>query len=143
MPKSFLIMQRGANIGTIYNLKNGHTSVGRNSDNDIMLDEVAVSRYHATLQFDEKTGDITVMDLGSTNGITVNNNEIKSGVPYKLQQRDTLFIGRAIFNVQIKPDNQVEVSVASRVQDPDVTGHLNLAALHQGSTKKLTANEPL
>ena len=138
MPSSFLIMQRGSNIGTIFPLKNGHTSVGRNPDNDIVVEEVAVSRYHATMRFNEKTGEISVMDLGSTNGVTVNNIEIKSGTPYKLQQRDTVFIGRAIFSVQLRPENQPPTPpVPPREGDSDVTGRLNLPAHYREGTKKL------
>lgn len=135
MPKGFLIAQRGNVIGNRYMLKNGQTSLGRNPDNDIVLDEVAVSRYHAVIRFDDKSGEVSVMDLGSTNGVTVNNTEIKSGVPYKLQQRDTIFIGRVALNLQVKPDN---APVAEPVtEEKDRTGHLNLPAHYRDTTGKL------
>ncbi len=140
MPKCFLVMQRGANIGAIHNLKNGHTSLGRNPDNDIIVEEVAVSRYHATIHFDEKSGDLTVMDLGSTNGVTVNNVEIKSGTPFKLQQRDTVFIGRAVYSVQLRSDNQPLTSTINpRQTDRDITQRLNLPVHYREGTKKLTS----
>ncbi len=136
--KGFLIAQRGNVIGNRYNLKNGQTSLGRNADNDIVLDEVAVSRYHAVIRFDDQSGEVSVMDLGSTNGVTVNNTEIKSGVPYKLQQRDTVFIGRVAFNVQIRPDNvPFATPPLPASHDKDHTGRLNLPAHYRDTTGKL------
>ncbi len=142
MPKSFLIMQRGSDVGERYNLKSGQTSVGRNPDNDVVVDEVAVSRYHAMFKLDEKSGEVTVMDLGSTNGVTVNNIEIKSGTPYKLQQRDTVFIGRAVFNLQIRPDNQpVSALPPPRTEETGATQRLNLPRLSLDTTRRLYSSQ--
>jgi pSer/pThr/pTyr-binding forkhead associated (FHA) protein len=137
MTKAFLIMQRGKNIGTKFDLKQGQTSIGRNPDNDIVIDEVAVSRYHAVFRFDEKNGEATVMDLGSTNGVVVNSIEIKSGTPYKLQQRDTVFVGRAIFNIQFRPDSYAPTAT-TRPNDTDRTGHLVLPVQYQQQTQRLS-----
>ncbi len=127
MPKGYLIAQRGNVIGNRYKLKNGQTSLGRNPDNDVVLEEVAVSRYHAVVKFDSKSGEITVMDLGSTNGVTVNNTEIKKGVAYKVQHRDTVFVGRVVFSVQIGPDDYSTTNIrVMQPDDQDRTGHLNL-----------------
>ena len=119
MPKSFLVVQRGTDIGSKVQLKHGQTSLGRNPDNDIVVNEVAVSRYHALLRFNERTGEASIMDLGSTNGVTVNNVEIKSGTPFTLRQRDTIFVGRAVFNVQIRPDNHVPAGPPPSTEDDD------------------------
>ncbi|HEX2912927.1 MAG TPA: FHA domain-containing protein [Chloroflexia bacterium] len=130
-------MQRGTDIGSRFFLKHGQTAVGRNPDNDIVVDEVAVSRYHAVLRFDEVSGEVSIMDLGSTNGVSVNNIEIKSGTPYKLKPRDTVFIGRAVFNVQIRPDNQPPTPKP----EPETTGvtrRLNLPNHYQYQTGKLS-----
>lgn len=119
MPKSFLVIQRGNDIGAKLTLKHGQTSLGRNPDNDIVVNEVAVSRYHALLRFNERTGEATIMDLGSTNGVTVNNVEIKSGTPYTLRQRDTIFVGRAVFNLQIRADNHATAGQPPPAEDDD------------------------
>lgn len=138
MPKTYLIMQRGENIGKCFNLKNGQTALGRNPDNDVIVNEVAVSRYHAMIRYDESNGEVSVMDLGSTNGVTVNNVEIKSGAPYKLQQRDTVFIGRAVFSLQIRPDDQPLAAPPKKESGDKVTQRLNLPPHYRDSTKKLT-----
>lgn len=117
MPKSFLVVQRGNDIGAKVAIKHGQTSLGRNPDNDIVVNEVAVSRYHALLRFNERTGEVSIMDLGSTNGVTVNNTEIKSGTPYTLRQRDTIFVGRAVYNLQIRPDNYEPPGLPNAAED--------------------------
>lgn len=119
MPKSFLVVQRGSDIGAKVPIKHGQTSLGRNPDNDVVVNEVAVSRYHALVRFNERTGEVSIMDLGSTNGVTVNNTEIKSGTPYTLRQRDTIFVGRAVFNLQIRPDNYEPVAPPSAEDEDD------------------------
>lgn len=140
MPKSFLVVQRGSEIGTRVPLKHGQTSVGRNPDNDIVVNEVAVSRYHALLRVNEKTGEISIMDLGSTNGVTVNNTEIKSGTPYILRQRDTIFVGRAVFNLQIRPDNQPPISPPPPAEaDKDRTLRFNSPVHYRHQTRNLSS----
>ncbi len=47
-------------------------SVGRQPDNDLVLDDSSVSKRHAVLSWDEQTQRATVRDLGSTNGTTLN-----------------------------------------------------------------------
>jgi len=77
------------------------------------------------LRFNERTGEVSIMDLGSTNGVTVNNTEIKSGIPYALRQRDTIFVGRAVFNLQIRPDNYDTPAVPSADDDTEHTLRFN------------------
>jgi hypothetical protein len=47
-------------------------SVGRQPDSDLVLDDPSVSKRHATLRWDEKSGRCTIQDLGSTNGTFLN-----------------------------------------------------------------------
>lgn len=140
MPKSFLVVQRGTEIGTKVPLKHGQTSLGRNPDNDIVVNEVAVSRYHALVRFNERTGEISIMDLGSTNGVTVNNTEIKSGTPFTLRQRDTIFVGRAVFNLQIRPDNHVPATLPPLSEDDeDRTLRFNMPVHYDHQTRRLSS----
>ena len=44
-----LIVQGGAESGSIITLSLSRTTLGRQPDNDVVLDEVAVSRYHAEI----------------------------------------------------------------------------------------------
>jgi pSer/pThr/pTyr-binding forkhead associated (FHA) protein len=140
MPKSFLVVQRGNEIGTKVVLKHGQTSLGRNPDNDIVVNEVAVSRYHALLRFNEKTGEVSIMDLGSTNGVTVNSTEIKSGIAFALRQRDTIFVGRAVFNLQIRPDNSPSADLPPVAEeDQDRTLRFNMPVHYNHQTRRLSS----
>ena len=46
------------------------TVIGRAAESDIRLDDPGVSRRHAELRYAD--GDVELIDLGSTNGVSVN-----------------------------------------------------------------------
>jgi adenylate cyclase len=51
-------------------------SLGRSSDNDVVLRDFSVSRHHARVS--EEAGVFTIVDLESTNGIRVNDDFVRS-----------------------------------------------------------------
>ncbi len=58
-----------------YEVKNDRIKVGRKPDNDIVINNPAISGYHCVI---EKKGDtFTVEDLDSTNGTSVNDERVK------------------------------------------------------------------
>lgn len=69
----------GAIDGKVYllytNTAFGKTVIGRESDCNIILDYPEVSRHHAAIQI--KDGEITLEDLGSSNGTFVDGNRIQ------------------------------------------------------------------
>ena len=54
-------------------------TIGRGSENDIVLDDRRVSRQHLRLEFDGQNYQIT--DLNSTNGSYLDNNQLLPGIP--------------------------------------------------------------
>lgn len=71
---AMLIIHRGANRGERFLINSPETTIGRSSDNDVVLDDVTVSRKHANIR---RAGDrFELIDLGSLNGTYVNNNSI-------------------------------------------------------------------
>src|SRR4051812_21962466 len=46
-------------------------TVGRTSNNDVVLDHLSVSRFHAWFQRDEKSGIWSICDAGSKNGTKI------------------------------------------------------------------------
>ena len=67
---ALLIVQRGSNAGSRFLLNTDLVTAGRHQDSDIFLDDISVSRRHATFT---RTADGTlVKDLGSLNGTYVN-----------------------------------------------------------------------
>jgi adenylate cyclase len=52
-------------------------SLGRSSDNDVVLRDFSVSRHHARVE--QQGGVYTIVDLESTNGIRINESFVRSG----------------------------------------------------------------
>src|SRR5512134_2519420 len=72
-----------------FEVSKSEITIGRGQTNDIVLQDSRVSRSHARFEFDAQ-GEVTVVDMGSTNGIRVN------GVPVdraKIQPGDVVFVG--------------------------------------------------
>ncbi len=70
----------------------GKIRLGRDTANDIVLDDKLVSRRHAVIQ---KIGEEYFLeDLGSTNGTLVNGQRIPPRSYVRLALKDTVLIGR-------------------------------------------------
>ena len=70
----------------------GRLSVGRFSDNDIILSDASVSRHHAVFTVVKST--IFVDDMGSWSGTVINGEIIARGEPRPVQNGDVVRIGR-------------------------------------------------
>ena len=64
------------------------TSIGRNLDNDLVIQNPQVSRVHAEIRFMD--GAFVIIDLDSTTGTYVNNVKVKQG---KIYSGDVILIG--------------------------------------------------
>ncbi len=86
---ALLIVQRGANAGSRFLLDTDLITAGRHQDSDIFLDDISVSRRHAT--FTRTADGTTVKDLGSLNGTYVNRELVDER---RLQHGDEVQIGK-------------------------------------------------
>lgn len=77
------------------NLKKERTTLGRKPYNDIVLNNPVVSGEHCVFEL-RGIADVTIADLGSTNGTYINGHMIKS--PEALKDQDIITIGN--FRVQ-------------------------------------------
>lgn len=66
-------------------------TLGRDSDNDIVLPAEGVSRYHARLQ--ATAAGWSIIDLGGVNGTRINGERIQVGKPVTLYAEDTIQVG--------------------------------------------------
>jgi|SRR5579884_3606790 len=107
----FLITQRGPVIGHRHDLDSSQFTIGRGQDNDLVLNDALVSRYHAVIR--QESAGLVLIDLGSTNPALVNDVPLEPGVPQRLQHRDVVVIGAAVFSFQNPTAPQVQ-PVASR-----------------------------
>ena len=69
-------------MSSSWKLSNKDYKIGRSSENNIILDDITVSRNHALLSVSKEN--IKILDNNSTNGIYINNviesdSELKSG----------------------------------------------------------------
>lgn len=87
-----LVIHRGPDEGTRFQLHEPRVSVGRAADATIFLDDVTVSRRHA--EFTRGPDGWTLIDIGSLNGSYVNKNRIDQHV---LSSGDEVQIGKYRF----------------------------------------------
>jgi pSer/pThr/pTyr-binding forkhead associated (FHA) protein/ketosteroid isomerase-like protein len=76
-----IVIKKGPTPGQTIDLDTDEITIGREKTNDVVINDKALSRFHARLR---KTGNgCTLEDLGSTNGTTVNGRLISSPSPLK------------------------------------------------------------
>ncbi len=71
LPTAWLTIRLPQGGQQIYRLEKTEINIGRQRSNDIIVEDKRVSRLHAKILF--QNGQFTVFDLGSVNGVTVNN----------------------------------------------------------------------
>ena len=85
-----LLVVGGELNGTLFDLIETETTLGRNADNTIPLEFQGVSRYHLKVLFDEQQNSF-IEDMGSKNGTFLNNQKISDKSP--LNKGDIIKIG--------------------------------------------------
>jgi len=86
---ALLVVQRGPGAGSRFLLDQDVVTAGRHADSEIFLDDVTVSRRHAT--FTREGSSFTVADAGSLNGTYVNRDRIDTVL---LKDTDEVQIGK-------------------------------------------------
>ena len=100
-PACFLVVGGELN-GTIFDLNDGETIVGRNPDCAIPLDFNGVSRKHFKVIIN--AGSSTLQDLGSSNGTYLNTSKIEGAV--ELSKGDTVKLGSIALKYLPKGDTE-------------------------------------
>lgn len=89
MPRLILVFNK--QVLKEYSFMKGSMTIGRNEDNNIVIDNLAVSGYHAKV---DKVGpDFILTDLQSTNGTFINEKKV---VSHKLSHGDNITIGKHV-----------------------------------------------
>lgn len=94
-----------------FNLKKeGKVTVGRKDDNDIKLDDLAVSGHHARLiirqhqnRYLNALQEVVIEDLDSTNGTYINGKRVKA---QSLEHDDIIKFGDHTFRFEDGPDQE-------------------------------------
>lgn len=87
-------------------------SIGRTGSNDLILDDVSVSKIHASLVVDVD-GNLSVADTGSTNGTFINDTRIAYGKAVKLVEGDRVKFG----SIEVRFEREEEASALSKTAD--------------------------
>jgi pSer/pThr/pTyr-binding forkhead associated (FHA) protein len=82
----------------LFPLNKSNTKIGRHPDNDLIINEPSVSRWHAELRFED--GEFYIYDMGSRFGTFVNTIKIKrslvqNGDTISMANSPVLFIDRS------------------------------------------------
>ena len=94
--KAMIFIVRGANKGSRFLITSSGATIGRSSSSSIFLDDVTVSRSHATISKVEEN--FVLRDSGSLNGTYINNSSITehtlvSGDEFQIGKFHLLFVG--------------------------------------------------
>ena len=92
-PQSYLlIMRTGPNPGKSFELTKNELYIGRDINNDIVINDSEVSRKHARLIL--QAGGYVLEDLGSTNGSFVNGQRLMG--PHVLRPGEVVMLGENV-----------------------------------------------
>ena len=83
----FIVKEEGQSPRRVV-LKEFPYTIGRARDCDLVIDQVAVSRLHARLDYAHEQ--VTITDLGSTNGTFVNKQRLEPRQPRRLRSGDVI-----------------------------------------------------
>jgi hypothetical protein len=102
---AWLLIQEGEMSEKRYEIKGAVTSIGTNPDNDIVLEDKAVSRHHAKIRIEGQK--YFVYDLASTNGTKVNDRKITKKW---IKEGDSIEIGhtKMTFGAEGPPSESLE-----------------------------------
>ena len=98
LEEATLNVVRGPQIGNIYRLTAQELTIGRSPQCGIFLNDMTVSRMHATLR--REAGGYRIIDADSFNGLWVNNLNVKDAL---LQDGDMVQIGTFCLVYQATP----------------------------------------
>jgi len=87
---ALLVVLKGPGAGARFLLNQDRTVAGRGPNSDIFLDDITVSRSHASFTKDQ--GSFVIEDMGSLNGTYVNRKLLKE--PVVLRNGDEVQVGK-------------------------------------------------
>jgi len=115
MPGQYqLTMRSGPNPGTVYALDGDQITIGRDSSNEIPVNDAEVSRRHSRLTF--QGGKYVLEDMGSTNGTFVNGQRLTG--PRVLKTGEVISLGEQIVFVYEAVDSDPGATMVSPRKAP-------------------------
>ncbi len=143
-PPSVVLLVGPANsVGRQWPIEDTDRIIGRAPTAHIFVDDKSVSKFHAKLVM--AGGDVSVIDLESTNKTVVNGRQIQALVPHKLQNNDQIKVGNIIFKFLERGSIETVASAQSfdRGQTDALTGIANRGALQSKAPELYKRSELL
>ncbi len=129
-PCLVLLVGPSNQIGRQWPIEKTDFVIGRSAGSNIHIDDKSVSKSHAKLTL--KAGEVSIIDLESTNKTVVNGQQVAALEPMILKNNDQIKMGNVIFKF-LERGNIETVSVAQtydRGQIDALTGIFNRGALN-------------
>jgi pSer/pThr/pTyr-binding forkhead associated (FHA) protein len=112
MPSYRLVMRSGPSSGKVFPLEKAELFVGRDLNNDVVINDPEVSRRHA--RFLLQGNSYVLEDLGSTNGTFINGQRLAS--PYPLRDGEVITFGERInvvYELVVLDEDATQVTATS------------------------------
>lgn len=119
-----LIIQEPSQAARTAPLTAGLTTIGRETDNTIVIPNPTVSRHHARIE--QRGGEYWLIDLGSINGTSINGRRLQAGPGRKLNDNDIIRIGD-------QQGNSVGITFCGAPSAGGAAGTIHLGKLNLGS----------
>jgi diguanylate cyclase (GGDEF)-like protein len=87
--------------------------IGRDERVDLSLNDGSISRAHCSVERDPESGDYVLVDLGSTNGTTLNGKRVKDRIP--LDSGDKIFLGSSV--IRFSKSDEVDLEYQNRLEE--------------------------
>ena len=88
-------IEEGKEPGRVYQMQKDTLSIGRSRESDIFLEDLAVSRLHASI-INLGNNNYALRDEGSANGTKVNGLQVPKYQPQPLQEGDKIQLGQTV-----------------------------------------------
>lgn len=104
---AYLIVIRGGIPGTMLRMGTDEATLGRSAENTFPLEDMTVSRRHATVRMDAH-GLVTLTDEASTNGTFVNGTRLDPGRAVNVEEGDRIQLGSGVLMKLVRLDSSDE-----------------------------------
>ena len=109
----------GEHSTTLHVLEGKRISVGRDSNNRLMLNNSSVSKMHASLVL-TPDGQLKIADTGSTNGTFINDEQIPYGKAIRIKMSDRLRFGDVVVSLRepekLTVDESIPVDIRQNIE---------------------------
>lgn len=129
-PSLVLLVGPASSVGRQWPLEDTDRIIGRSPNAHIYVDDKSVSKSHAKVML--QGGDVTMMDLESTNKTVINGKLVTPLSPIKLSNNDQIKCGNVIFKFLEQGNLETVASAQTygRSQTDALTGIANRGALN-------------